>query len=116
MDNTEELAAMALLVDPVRWRLYDYLRSSRGAVGRDEAARAANISRNLASFHLDRMAEANLLEVEYRRLSGRTGRGAGRLLRRCTGRVEVGHAGDVVEGPVAQVGEGHVGAVPELGE
>jgi predicted ArsR family transcriptional regulator len=78
MDNAEELAAIALLVDPVRWRLYDYLRSSRGAVGRDEAARAASISRNLASFHLDRMAEANLLEVEYRRLSGRTGRGAGR--------------------------------------
>jgi predicted ArsR family transcriptional regulator len=78
MDDAEELAAMALLVDPVRWRLYQYLRSSRGAVGRDEAARAANISRNLASFHLDRMAEANLLEVEYRRLSGRTGRGAGR--------------------------------------
>jgi predicted ArsR family transcriptional regulator len=78
MDNPEELAAIALLVDPVRWRLYDYLRSSRGPVGRDEAARAANVSRNLASFHLDRMAEANLLEVEYRRLSGRTGRGAGR--------------------------------------
>jgi predicted ArsR family transcriptional regulator len=78
MDNPEELAAIALLVDPVRWRLYDYLRSSSGAVGRDEAARAANVSRNLASFHLDRMAEANLLEVEYRRLSGRTGRGAGR--------------------------------------
>jgi predicted ArsR family transcriptional regulator len=78
MDNAEELAAIALLVDPVRWRLYDYLRSSRGPVGRDEAARAANISRNLASFHLDRMAKANLLEVEYRRLSGRTGRGAGR--------------------------------------
>ena len=78
MDNPEELAAIALLVDPVRWRLYDYLRSSRDAVGRDEAARAANISRKLASFHLDRMAEANLLEVEFRRLSGRTGRGAGR--------------------------------------
>jgi predicted ArsR family transcriptional regulator len=78
MDNAEELAAISLLVDPVRWRLYDYLRSSHGAVGRDEAARAANISRNLASFHLDRMAEVNLLEVEYRRLSGRTGRGAGR--------------------------------------
>jgi predicted ArsR family transcriptional regulator len=78
MDNSEELAAVALLMDPVRWRLYDYLRTSRGAVGRDEAARAANISRNLASFHLDRMAGANLLEVEYRRLSGRTGRGAGR--------------------------------------
>jgi pimeloyl-ACP methyl ester carboxylesterase len=42
MDNAEELAAIALLVDPVRWRLYDYLRSSRGAVGRDEAAKAAS--------------------------------------------------------------------------
>ena len=78
MDNAEELTAISLLVEPVRWRLYTYLRSSGTAVGRDEAARAANISRSLASFHLDRMAEAGLLEVEYRRLSGRTGRGAGR--------------------------------------
>ena len=78
MDDAEELTAISLLVDPVRWRLYDYLRSSGTAVGRDEAARAANISRSLAAFHLDRMAEASLLEVEYRRLSGRSGRGAGR--------------------------------------
>jgi predicted ArsR family transcriptional regulator len=78
MDNAEELTAISLLVDPVRWRLYDYLRSSGAAVGRDEAASAANISRGLAAFHLDRMAEASLLEVEYRRLSGRSGRGAGR--------------------------------------
>jgi predicted ArsR family transcriptional regulator len=78
MDNAEELTAISLLVDPVRWRLYEYLRSSGTAVGRDEAARAAGISRSLAAFHLDRMAEANLLEVEYRRLSGRSGRGAGR--------------------------------------
>ena len=78
MDNAEELTAISLLVEPVRWRLYTYLRSSGTAVGRDEAARAANISRSLVSFHLDRMAEAGLLEVEYRRLSGRTGRGAGR--------------------------------------
>ena len=78
MDNAEELTAISLLIDPVRWRLYHYLRSSGTAVGRDEAASAANISRSLASFHLDRMAAANLLEVEYRRLSGRSGRGAGR--------------------------------------
>jgi predicted ArsR family transcriptional regulator len=77
-DNTKELTALSLLADPVRWRLYDYLRSSGTAVGRDEAAREINISRNLAAFHLDRMAEADLLEVEYRRLSGRSGRGAGR--------------------------------------
>jgi predicted ArsR family transcriptional regulator len=78
MDDAEELTAISLLVDPVRWRLYEYLRSSGTAVGRDEAASAANISRSLAAFHLDRMAEARLLEVEYRRLSGRSGRGAGR--------------------------------------
>ena len=78
MDNAEELTAISLLVDPVRWRLYDHLRSSGTAVGRDEAARAAGISRSLAAFHLDRMAEAGLLQVEYRRLSGRSGRGAGR--------------------------------------
>jgi predicted ArsR family transcriptional regulator len=78
MDNAEEFTAISLLVDPVRSRLYNYLRGSGRAVGRDEAAAAADISRSLASFHLDRMAEASLLEVEYRRLSGRTGRGAGR--------------------------------------
>ena len=63
MDNAEELTAISLLADPVRWRLYDYLRSSGTAVGRDEAARAAGISRSLAAFHLDRMAEAGLLQV-----------------------------------------------------
>jgi predicted ArsR family transcriptional regulator len=78
LDNAEELTAISLLADPVRWRLYDYLRSAGTAVGRDEAARAADISRSLAAFHLDRMAAASLLDVEYRRLSGRSGRGAGR--------------------------------------
>jgi predicted ArsR family transcriptional regulator len=78
MQNAEEAAAISLLLDPVRWRLYSYIRSSGGAVGRDEAARAVDVSRNLAAFHLDRMAATGLLTVEYRRLSGRSGRGAGR--------------------------------------
>ena len=78
MRNAEEAAAISLLLDPVRWRLYSYIRSSGGAVGRDEAARAVGISRNLAAFHLDRMAATGLLTVEYRRLTGRSGRGAGR--------------------------------------
>jgi predicted ArsR family transcriptional regulator len=78
MQNAEEVAAISLLLDPVRWRLYQYIRSSGGAVGRDEAARVGDISRNLAAFHLDRMASIGLLTVEYRRLSGRSGRGAGR--------------------------------------
>jgi len=78
MRNAEEVAAISLLLDPVRWRLYRYIRSSGGAVGRDEAAQAAGVSRNLAAFHLDRMAATGLLTVEYRRLTGRSGRGAGR--------------------------------------
>jgi len=77
-DEADQAAAISLLVHPVRRRLYRYVQASGRAVGRDEAARAASISRNLAAFHLDRMAEAGLLEVEHRRLSGRSGRGAGR--------------------------------------
>jgi predicted ArsR family transcriptional regulator len=78
MQNAEEVAAISLLLDPVRWRLYQYIRSTGGAVGRDEAARVVDVSRNLAAFHLDRMAAIGLLTVEYRRLTGRSGRGAGR--------------------------------------
>jgi predicted ArsR family transcriptional regulator len=78
MRNAEEVAAISLLLDPVRRRLYHYIRSSGGAVGRDEAARVVEVSRKLAAFHLDRMASTGLLTVEYRRLTGRSGRGAGR--------------------------------------
>src|SRR5204863_6239592 len=46
--------------------------------GRDEAASAVGISRGLAAFHLDRLVEGGLLTAEFRRLSGRTGPGAGR--------------------------------------
>ena len=73
-----DLASVALLSDPVRRRLYDYVHEQHEPVGRDEAARATGISRKLAAFHLDRMADAGLFAVSYRRLSGRTGRGAGR--------------------------------------
>jgi predicted ArsR family transcriptional regulator len=61
-------------------------------VSRDEAARAAGISRSLAGFHLDRLVEEGLLEVSFRRLSGRSGPGAGRpakLYRRSGRQVEV---------------------------
>ncbi len=78
MQDNQELGAISLLLAPVRWRLYQYIQEADQAVGREEAARAAGVSRNLAAFHLDRMAEAGLLAVEYRRLTGRSGRGAGR--------------------------------------
>lgn len=73
-----ELSSLAALGDPTRRRLYAYVVSRRSGVGRDEAARAAGISRMLAAFHLDKLVAAGLLSAEYRRLTGRRGPGAGR--------------------------------------
>ena len=78
MNSVDDLAAVALLAEPIRQRLYRYVRDRREPVGREEAARDAGISVKLAAFHLDRMVEAGLLEVEFRRLTGRVGPGAGR--------------------------------------
>jgi predicted ArsR family transcriptional regulator len=78
MNSADDLVAVALLAEPVRQRLYRYVRDQRGPVGREDAARSAGISTKLAAFHLDRMAEVGLLEVDYRRLTGRVGPGAGR--------------------------------------
>ncbi|HEX6262538.1 MAG TPA: helix-turn-helix domain-containing protein [Actinomycetota bacterium] len=92
MDPRRDIERIALLREPVRRRLYDIVRGSGRAVSREEAAAEAGVSRSLAAFHLDRLADAGLLEVEYRRLSGRRGRGAGRpakLYRPGADRVEV---------------------------
>jgi predicted ArsR family transcriptional regulator len=77
-DQTDDIEAIALLDEPVRRALYDWVGSQRRAVGRDEAATGVGISRALAAFHLDRLAAAGLLTTEFRRLTGRTGPGAGR--------------------------------------
>ncbi len=74
----DPIQAVALLEEPNRQRLYDLVVASHEPVGRDDAAGALGISRELAAFHLDRLVEAGLLETEYRRRSGRTGPGAGR--------------------------------------
>jgi predicted ArsR family transcriptional regulator len=78
-DTTEQgLADLAVLAEPVRRRIYLYVLRRADAVSRDEAARELSVGRSLAAFHLDRLVEAGLLETEFRRLSGRTGPGAGR--------------------------------------
>lgn len=77
-DDHPELSSLAALGDSTRRRLYAYVASRRGGVGRDEAARAAGISRVLAAFHLDKLVAAGLLSAEYRRLTDRRGPGAGR--------------------------------------
>ena len=81
MDQTEteeRIAAFSSLADPTRRRLYLYTVSRPEGAGRDEAAEATGISRGLAAFHLDRLIHDGLLVADYRRLTGRTGPGAGR--------------------------------------
>lgn len=73
-----EIARLALLEDPVRRALYEHVSRQADFVGRDEAASAVGVSRGLAAFHLDKLAEEDLLEVTFRRPPGRGGPGAGR--------------------------------------
>ena len=76
--DAQDIEAVALLDEPVRRALYDAVVAARRAISRDEAAAAVRVTRALAAFHLDKLAEGGLLDVEYRRLTGRTGPGAGR--------------------------------------
>lgn len=77
-DIDARLASVGALQDPVRRALYLHVVEQGRAVSRDEAAEAVGVRRGLAAFHLDRLATDGLVEVEYRRLTGRTGPGAGR--------------------------------------
>jgi len=74
----DSLDRLAPLADPVRRALYDFVVAEDGPVDRDAAAAGAGIGRPLAAFHLDRLAAAGLLDVEYHRRNGRSGPGAGR--------------------------------------
>ncbi|MBZ4014728.1 helix-turn-helix transcriptional regulator [Streptomyces purpurogeneiscleroticus] len=74
----EDIDAIAVLQDPVRRRLYEYVAAQGREVGRNEAAEAAGVTRTLAAHHLDKLTEAGLLESGSRRLTGRSGPGAGR--------------------------------------
>jgi predicted ArsR family transcriptional regulator len=76
--DPRDIESLALLDEPVRRALYEWVVAAGRPVSRDEAAAAVNASRALAAFHLDRLVRGGLLQAEYRRLSGRTGPGAGR--------------------------------------
>lgn len=80
--SPESLTRLSALADPVRQRLYEFVASQDAPVGRDAAAESAGISRTLAAYHLDRLAEVGLLEVSYARQNDRTGPGAGRPAKR----------------------------------
>jgi predicted ArsR family transcriptional regulator len=74
----EQVSGIGALVEPARRALYLYVASEPNAVSREQAATAVGLPLHSAKFHLDRLVEEGLLEVEFRRLSGKTGPGAGR--------------------------------------
>jgi predicted ArsR family transcriptional regulator len=57
--------SVAVLVDPVRRALYDYVSRQDHPVSREEAAEIRGVSRSLAAFHLDKLVEAGLLCSRY---------------------------------------------------
>lgn len=79
MEQQDAIFAAASIHDPLRRRLFEMVAASGDAVSRDTAAAAVDIPRSTAAFHLDRLADAGLLSVEYGRPDGRAGGpGAGR--------------------------------------
>src|SRR5688572_22442460 len=91
-DFAAAVSGVSALADPVRRRLYLYVVAQPEPVGRDEAATSAGVARHTAKFHLDRLVDEGLLVTEFRRLTGRTGPGAGRpakLYRRSAREVSV---------------------------
>jgi len=73
-----EIAGIAALAEPVRKDLFDFVVRSRSSVSRDQAASGVGVPAHTAKFHLDRLVDAGFLEVEFKRLTGRTGPGSGR--------------------------------------
>lgn len=73
-----QAAGIGTLADDTRRTLYEYVSEQPEPVGREQAATAMGLALHNVSFHLDRLVAEGLLEVEYRRLTGKTGPGAGR--------------------------------------
>jgi predicted ArsR family transcriptional regulator len=85
-------AGIAALAEPVRRSLYQFVSRQPEAVSREQAAAAVGVPAHTAKFHLERLVTEGLLDVEFRRLSGRSGPGAGRpskLYRRSGREIEV---------------------------
>ncbi len=77
-DLADQVSGIGALVEPARRALYLYVASQPDAVSREQAATAVGVPLHSAKFHLDRLVEEGLLDVEFRRLTGKTGPGAGR--------------------------------------
>ena len=77
-DSLHGVTEIGLLADDVRRELYLYISAQPEPVGRDQAAEALGLPRHQVKFQLDRLESGGLLVADYKRLSGRSGPGAGR--------------------------------------
>jgi len=75
---SEQASSIGALAEPVRGALYAFVVAQREPVSREQAADGVDVPVHTAKFHLDKLVEEGLLDVEFRRLTGRTGPGAGR--------------------------------------
>jgi predicted ArsR family transcriptional regulator len=75
---SEQATSIGALAEPVRRALYAFVVAQREPASREQAADGVDVPLHTAKFHLDKLVEEGLLEVEFRRLTGRTGPGAGR--------------------------------------
>ena len=77
-DFETQVVSVAALGDPTRRALYEFVVHQAEPVSRDHAAEGVQVARHIAKFHLDRLEDEHLLEVEFHRPPGRRGPGAGR--------------------------------------
>ena len=90
--RTGQISAVAAMSDPQRRALFEFVARSENPVTREDAALALGVPRSTAAFHLDRLVDEGVLEADFKRLSGKTGPGAGRpskLYRRAGGEISV---------------------------
>jgi predicted ArsR family transcriptional regulator len=76
-DLEQRIAGIAALDQPLRRELYRLLADGEWWT-RDNAATSLDVARSVAAFHLDKLAEAGVVEVRFERTSGKQGPGAGR--------------------------------------
>jgi predicted ArsR family transcriptional regulator len=73
-----QVTGIAALREPVRRDLYRFVVAQAAPVSRDQAAAGLGVARHVAKFHLDKLVDDGLLDVEFARPPGRSGPGAGR--------------------------------------
>ncbi|MDQ4138591.1 MAG: helix-turn-helix domain-containing protein [Actinomycetota bacterium] len=76
--SSDEAALAAVLADPIRRAVYDWIRRADAAMTVDQTASALGLARSTAGFHLDRLVREGALRVEHRKAAGRVGPGSGR--------------------------------------